>query len=668
MMFQIKKAIRYSLIATLIIGGVGESYGQEQVDEAKQEIKEKKTGSVKKAEKRFDQYAFVDARDLYLRIADKGNKSPEVLKKLGDSYYFNGEYRDAVIWYGQLVNTGGDQVTPEYYFRYAQSLKSVQRYEEADQIMSAFETANGNDKRGQMFVKERDYLAEIERQSGRYGIKPININSGLQDFSPSFYGERLVFSSNRENSTGTLIHDWNDQPFLDLYIVDNPESDNPIINKLEGDVNTKYHESSTVFNDLGDVMYFTRNNYTDRKLKRDEEGTNKLKLYKSFRESGQWSIAEELPFNSNEYSVAHPALSPDGKTLYFASDMPGTKGLSDLWRVSINADGTYGNPENLGETINTEGRETFPFISSDGRLFFATDGHVGLGGLDVFVAQIDDNGTIGDAYNAGKPVNSSYDDFGLILNNDKGVGYFSSNRATGLGNDDIYGFTRDKKLLTNCGQVITGITRDVKTDEILPMARVQLRDQQNNVVTQTTSDVQGNYSFDGINCNDVYVVRAEKENYDPAEAIITTDGEPGRSLKRDLYLKPPVAVNVGDDLNELLGLKPIYFDLDKSFIRSDAERELIKVIAFMEQFPNSKIDVRSHTDSRADDAYNIALSQRRNTATIDYIVNVGGISRSRLTGRGYGETQLTNRCSNGVACSEGEHQLNRRSEFIILAK
>jgi len=287
MMTYSKKILGYSLITIFLIGYVGQSYGQENVEEVKQEITERKASGQKEAEKRFDQYGFVDARDLYLRIADKGYKTTDVLKKLGDSYYFTGEYRDAVTWYKQLIDKGGNQITPEYYFRYAQSLKSMHRYEEADQIMNAFEAANRNDKRGQMFAKERDYLAEIEKQSGRYVIKSVNINSKLQDFSPSFYGERLVFSSNRESRTGSLIHDWNDQPFTDLYIVNNPENDAPIITKLEGDVNTKYHESSTVFNELGDVMYFTRNNFTNKKLKRDDKGTNKLKLYRSIRQSGK---------------------------------------------------------------------------------------------------------------------------------------------------------------------------------------------------------------------------------------------------------------------------------------------------------------------------------------------------------------------------------------------
>lgn len=661
-----KNTLRHFLIIFLLLGYLGALHAQDDIVELVNGVKAK--GSAKKAEKKFESYSFVDARDLYTRIANKGNASSEVLKKLGDSYYFNGEYRDASNWYGKLINAEETEITPEYYFRYAQSLKSIERYEEADKVMRSFESASANDTRVQMFTKETDYLNEIKRQSGRYVVKSVNINSKLQDFSPSFYGERLVFSSNRKSTTGDLIHDWNDQPFLDLFIVDNPESDNPKISKLDGAVNTPYHESSTVFNSLGDVLYFTRNNFTQNKLRRDDNGVNKLKLYRSYKEGSKWSSPEELPFNSDDYSVAHPALTPDGKTLYFASDMPGTKGLSDLWRVAINADGSFGVPENVGEKINTEGRETFPFISSDGRLFFATDGHVGLGGLDVFVAQIKDNGDIGEIYNVGKPLNSSYDDFGLILNENDGIGYFSSNRATGLGNDDIYKVTRIKPLLSNCGQIISGVTKDVKTDKILPLARVQLKDKQNNIISQTTSDVLGNFSFTDLNCNETYVVRAEKETYEPAEAIMRTPTDSNTDMSRNLYLNPPIAVGVGDDLNDLLGLRPIYFDLDKSFIRRDAEQELIKVIAFMEQFPNSEIDVRSHTDSRAKDVYNMDLSERRNKSTIDYIVNTGGINRSRLKGRGYGETQLTNRCSNGVACSEGEHQLNRRSEFIILKK
>ena len=648
-----KQVFHYIFLLSFILGGAL-GYAQE--------------GKVKVAGEKFEEFAYVNARDLYSRVANRGFTSPEVFSKLGDSYYFTADYAEAAQWYEKLVATDGE-ISPEYYFRYAQSLKSVKKYDKADKMMAVFVQMSGADTRGEMFTKERDYLKEIEAQSGRYAVEQVNFNTELQDFSPSFLGERVVISSNRKSSTGDYIHDWNNQPFLDLYVVDNAKSDNPTIEKFSKNINTPYHESSSVFTESGDEMYFTRNNYSKKtKLKRDEAGTTKLKLYHSYKRGGVWSIPEELPFNSDEYSTAHPALSPDGETLYFASDMPGTKGLSDIWMSTINEDGTYGTPVNLGSEINTEGRETFPFISSDNKLFYATDGHIGLGGLDVFVTQLSDDGKVGASYNVGKPVNSSADDFGLILSESRGTGYFSSSRASGLGNDDIYSFTRDRKILTNCAQNIVGTTRDVKTDEILPQTTVTLRDKVNQVVATVTSDDLGKFTFSDVNCSETYVVRGAKDNYEPHEVILTTSSDVGGIINRDVYLKPGAQLVIGGDLSNILDLNPIYFDFDKSNIRPDAALELEKVIAVMQQYPTLKIDVRSHTDSRAPDAYNLKLSQRRNVSTVRYIVQQGGINASRLTGRGYGETQLTNACANGIECSEEEHQLNRRSEFIIMAK
>lgn len=646
-----KQLLHYATLAAFIMSGV---YGYAQ------------SGKVKKANKKFEELAYVDARNLYLDATEKGDTPSEVLKKLGDSYYFTADYREASQWYGQLVESGAD-VPAEYYFRYAQSLKSGGNYIEADQMMEAFNKASAEDIRAEMFEKERDYLKEIAAQSGRYSIQRVNINTKLQDFSPSFYGEQLVFSSNRENSTGQLEHVWNEQPFLDLYIVKNPMSESPVMTKLNEDINTKYHESSSVFTEDGNVMYFTRNNYTNKKFRESGDGTNKLKLYRSKKENGVWGKPTELPFNSDEYSVAHPALSPDGRTLYFASDMPGTKGLSDIWKVSVSASGGFGTPENLGEMINTEGRETFPFVSAKNKLFFATDGHVGLGGLDVFVSQMDEQGTPGDAYNAGKPVNGPADDFGLILNEDTGKGYFSSSRGTGEGNDDIYAFTREQELITDCAQNITGVTRDGKTNAILSQAKVTLKDAQNQVITQTTSTVAGDFSFADVDCGSTYVILAEKMEYESAEAIVKTNENAG-SAQRDLYLNPEIDLTPGTDLGLTLELNPIYFDLDKSNIRPDAALELERVIAVMKKYPNLKLDVRSHTDSRANDTYNLRLSQRRNVETIRYIVEKGSIDATRLTGNGYGETRLLNACGNNIPCNEAEHQLNRRSEFIIVEK
>jgi len=528
---------------------------------------------------------------------------------------------------------------------------------------------NGNDSRGEMFAQERDYIKEIETQSGRYEVGEVSFNTELQDFSPSFYGDKIVFSSNRKKSTGKFTHTWNDQPFLDLYIVEDPKSTTPKVSKLAKKLNTPYHESSSVFTADGNEVYFTRNNYTSKKLGRSEDGTAKLKLYHSVKDGDGWSKPEELPFNNDQYSTAHPALSPDERILYFASDMPGTKGLSDIWMVTINGNNSYSSPVNLGDKINTEGRETFPFVTAENKLFFASDGHLGLGGLDVFISQLaDGGGQEGDAFNVGKPVNSTADDFGLILSEELGTGYFASNRSTGDGNDDIYSFVRKEKLIIKCIQTITGITRDLKSKEILSSARVVLRDSNNEVVGSTTSDSQGRYSFADVDCGKGYAVRGDKDNYESAEELFTSGTESNGSTNQDLYLKPVPKVVVGEDLGKTLELNPIYFDFDKSNIRPDAAYELEKVIAVMKQYPALKIDVRSHTDSRAPDDYNISLSQRRNVSTIAYIVNQGGINRSRLTGRGYGETQLVNNCSNGVSCSEEDHQLNRRSEFIIVGK
>ncbi len=629
-------------------------------------------GKVKKATESYDEYSYVDARDLYLRLAEKGINTQEVFSKLGDSYYFTAEYDEAAKWYEKLFSKEvtlkeGETIDAEYHFRYAQSLKSIGQYGRADAQMEKFYNLRANDSRATRFKKGRNYLEEIEKNSGRYSVSSVTFNSELQDFGPSFYEDQLVFSSNRENVTGSLKHNWNDQPFLDLFVVKNTQDTVPVVEGFTNQLNTKYHESSSVFTKNGSVVYFTRNNYSKKKrLRKDDAGTTKLKLFRSVRTDDQWSTPEELPFNSDQFSTAHPALSPDESTLYFASDRPGTKGLSDLWKVAILDDGGFSEPVNLGDIVNTEGRETFPFVTASNELFYSSDGHAGLGGLDIFIAPLSAQGKATETYNAGKPLNSTKDDFGFIYSDQRGVGYFASNRDGGLGNDDIYQIK--KEIIPPCFQDIVGVTKDEQTDEILPNSQVELKNTDNEVITSITSDDQGNYSFEDVDCDTQYILRASKANYEPTEVAVNTNSDNDGVVNRDLYLKPLIKIEIGDDLAKTLNLNPIYFDYDKANIRPDAAIELEKVIAVMNQYPTIKIDVRSHTDSRGRDAYNLDLSQRRNTSTINYIIQQGGISSSRLTGRGYGETQLLNRCSNGVKCSKEEHQLNRRSEFIIVER
>ncbi len=644
-----KKYILYTLLSLFVLVG----YAQEK--------------KLEKADEKYDSYAFINAIEIYEKVAEEGYKSKELFEKLGNAYYFNADLISASKWYGELFSLG-EEVAPEYYFRYAQALKAEKRYEESDKKMQEFSKLTGSDIRGTKFIKTRNYLEEIAEQSGRFRIENLGVNSPYSDFAPSFYEDNLVFSSARDTGVATRYkHKWNARPFLDLYgseVQENGSLAN--VDKFSGKLNTKYHESTTVFTKDGNTMYFTRNNYYKGKYKKDKKGINKLKMFRATREGDTWVNIEELPFNSNNYSVAHPALSVDEKKLYFASDMPGTFGLSDLFVVDINDDGTFGEPKNLGKGINTEGRENFPFISQKNELYFSSDGHVGLGGLDIFVMQLDDEEQT--IYNIGEPVNSSMDDFTFIINSTTKKGYFASNRDGGQGDDDIYSFIEMKEIQWTCEQEIMGVVKDNKSNEILVGAEVKLFDNKNNELERTYSDNLGEFRFKAIlECNEVYFVRAVKKDYNPAENLLPKQEAAGLRSTILLLEKEEVPFKVGDDLAKILNIPIIYFDFDKSNIRPDAAAELEKVVTVMKQYPTLKIDVRSHTDSRGRDAYNKKLSQRRNKSTITYIIS-RGIDANRLTGAGYGEERLVNQCSNGVKCTEEEHQLNRRSEFIVVER
>ncbi|RDK83871.1 OmpA family protein [Marinirhabdus gelatinilytica] len=615
----------------------------------------------------FNEFAFIDAREAYLKVAEEGYRDENMLKKLGDSYYFTADYTNAAKWYGALYDIS-DPMDPEYLYRYGLSLKSTQQYDASDNVMEEFYASKGQDYRARLFANERNYLTEIEQQSGRFELINIGFNSELSDFAPAFNQGNLVFASNRKKGNmSRRVHDWNEEPFLDLFMVNTGNEQTSNVDHFSNDINTKYHESTAVFSKDGNTMYFTRNNYTDKDYKTGSNGINHLKLYRAKKNGDDWEV-EELPFNSDEYSVAHPALSKDGKTLYFASDMPGGKGQSDLYKVTISGDG-FGNPVSLGDGINTEGRETFPFVSSKDKLYFASDGHVGLGGLDVFVADMTTNG-FGDVYNVGRPINSPQDDFTFVINGTTGIGYFASNREGGVGNDDIYSFNRVKDLITGCTQTLNGTVLDQNTNEAIGGAKVVLLNADGDMEAETMSALDGSFTFP-LNCSSQYSIRAIKDNYETAEKAFATSNILSADIKKTLYMKGGrdlgvTPAGIGSDLVGILGLSPIYFDYDKDNIRYDAEIELRKVVAVMKTYPSMKIDVRSHTDSRADDAYNMDLSERRAQSTIEWLVTQGGIERSRLSGKGYGETQLTNGCVNGAKCSEGAHQMNRRSEFIIM--
>jgi len=616
------------------------------------------------ADRKYENFAYIDAIKTYERVAEKGYKSEDMFQKLGNSYYFNGELDKAAKWYDELFAMAPDQ-QPEYFYRYAQSLKAVGQTDKANEMLEKFHQKAGNDKRGNLFDDNKNYLERIRMNSGRYKVEDAGINSKYSDYGSAFFLNKLVFTSARD--TGGLMHrrhKWTNQSFTNLYVTDLGEDLTPgKVNKFSKKINSKFHESSAVFSKDGQTMYFTRNNFLDGKKGKDGQEITLIKLYKASFENEEWTKVTELPFNSDQYSVAHPSLSADEKTLYFVSDMPGTIGQSDIFKVKVNEDGSFGTPENLGNAINTEGRETFPLITDENELYFASDGHPGLGGLDIFVSKVNAEGnSIGEIQNLGDGANSPKDDFAYLIDTKSRKGFVTSNRGGGQGFDDIYKFLETKRL--QCEQELYGKVTDLATGQILPDTKISLFDSEFNLVNTAVTDPSGIYTF-GVECGKTYNVRAAKIDYTTKEQKITIPMvNKGKTDLPFALEKEACKVAVGDDLGKCFGIKMIYFDLDKYNIRPEAALDLEKILDVLNQNPTMKLDIRSHTDSRASFQYNEVLSDNRAKSTINWLVK-NGVAPDRLSGKGYGETQLVNQCSDDVKCTEDEHQLNRRSEFII---
>ena len=623
------------------------------------------TTILKKGTKQYSNLAYVDAIKTYEKLAIDGYKSVDLFQKLGNSYYFNAKLKEANKWYNQLFDLK-EKVEPEYYYRYSQTLKANEEYEKANSYLDQFYKMSQNDLRGNLYNNQKNYQEVIAKNSGRFEIKNTSINSKLSDYGSAIFGDKLIFSTSRDSIGFTkVLSKWTSHSFTNLYAAKiNEDGSLGKPEKFSKAMNTKFHEATPIFTKDLKTVYFTRNNYNEGKVGKDEKQTILLKLYKATLVNDKWDNIKELPFNSDLYSVAHPALSPDEKTLYFASNMPGTKGESDIFKVAINVDGSFGTPVNLLGQINTEGRETFPYITKENELFFASDGHQGLGGLDIFVTKLNQQGEPGDIINIGSPVNGPVDDFAFIIDNRTQLGFFSSNRKEGLGFDDIYSFKENKKLILECEQILKGIVTNFETNQILDNAKVTLFDENFIKLQETICDTNGFYTFN-VECGKKYYVRAEKEEFETKESAIIIPKTSGKTNLPLAVSKKVKEIKVGTDLSKTFDIKIIYFDLDKSIIRSDAAVDIAKIIQVMKDYPAMKVDVRSHTDSRQTFKYNESLSNRRVKATIAWMIK-NGIDKDRISGRGYGEIQLINNCADGVECSEMEHQLNRRSEFIIV--
>lgn len=621
----------------------------------------------KKAATDYDNYAYVDAKKTYERLYAKGLKSPDLILKLANSCYFNADFESAAKYYKAFFDLTPSTASAELYYRYAQSLKAITEYAKADEMMEKFKAQNSSDSRAKLAVNQKDYLAVIRSNSGRYDITNAGINSKYSDYGSAFHQDKVIFATGRDvSSKSDKMDPWTGEGYTNLYEA-NKNADGTLASAkiMEGNLNSRYHESTPVFTKNGKTVYFTRNNFVNGKIGNDNNATILLKIYKAELIDGQWKNIVELPFNSDQYSTAHPVLSTDEKILYFASNMPGTIGQSDIFKVAIGFDSSFGTPENLGNKINTEGRETFPFISAENELYFASDGHPGLGGLDVFVAKGKKEGVYDEVINVGAPLNSSKDDFGFIINTSNKLGFVTSNRDGGVGGDDIYRIKEIKPLQTACEQTLAGVVTDSNTKKAIEGVQIVLYDDNYKNLRSMMTDADGKFNFGVVDCSQKYYLQLSKKNYHVEEIPATTGDQSGETFLPIVLEESIQRVGLGDDLAKVFKINPIYFDFNKADIRMDAEIELSKILDFLLANPGVKIEIRSHTDSRLSDAYNFNLSKRRADSTKNWLIKYG-VDATRLKAYGYGESQLLNKCADNVVCTEAEHQQNRRSEFIIV--
>jgi outer membrane protein OmpA-like peptidoglycan-associated protein len=629
------------------------------------------------ADNYFNEFAYVKSAELYRKIAQKGDSTKHVLSRLGDSYYFNSNSEEAEIWYEKLFQKyESDGISHLYYFRYIQSLKSNGNYKKSDAWLLKMKAITTGDTRIQSLVNNADYLKKYNTSKSEFTkVHNLSINSKYSDYGAFFNDSLIVFSSTRPqlNSSKSKIYQWNKQPFYNVYStelltfnngLDIIFTDGNTANKTNG-INSEYHDASAIITKDGKTIYFTRDNFNGKELKSDAKKVSHLKIYKAELVNGSWRNIVELPFNNENYSVGHPALSIDENTLYFSSDMPGGFGDTDVYKVSITGNYTYGTPVNLGAQINTEGKEMFPFVSSDNTLYFSSNGHIGLGGLDVFKSKIENN-SLGKVENLKQPINSKKDDFSFTVNRKKRIGFFSSNRAGGKGDDDIYSFVIRKKAVI-CNQLVEGVLTDKFTTSILPGSKVILY--QNNIKKDSVIvGIDAKYQFK-IKCNTSYKLVASKLYFNNGFKVFVSPKTNGETIQN-------LVLNLKDDFQYsngqiVVNINPIYFNYNKSDIRRDAALELDKVVAIMQKYPSLIIRSGSHTDARGRAVYNEALSDRRAKSTVKYILSKG-INSARITGKGFGESELTNDCvdndahTNRIKCTKDEHQLNRRTEFVVV--
>ncbi len=494
-----------------------------------------------------------------------------------------------------------------------------------------------------------------EESLDRFVVKNVGINNEYASFGTTFHGkDKIVYSA--QNVKRAL---------LDLYegtITKNGEIINPV--KIAS-LSSKSFESNVTFTKDGKHVYFTRSVYGKRntiKKNRDRKAT--IAIFKAdVTASGKWKNIRGLPFNSKKYDVGHPTLNEDNTKLYFASNMPGTLGDTDIFVVDVLGNENYSQPKNMGDIINSKYKEAFPHIKDNILYFSSTRQDDTYGRADIYAVKIYEDGKVSNRLHLAPPINSIADDFSYIFDAERKRGYFSSNRIRGKGADDIYSFTETRPLVFDCYQDLQGEVFDLSSKKPIPNAEVILINSFSREISKTTTGVDGKFVFKKLTCSTTFEVTVKKKHYaKKTKEFVTTTRHNGLTKLRIGLSDAFIVMKRG---KKMLNIDNIYFDYNSSKITPRAAGQLNLVVATMRRYPKMVIELGAHTDSRGGDAYNLKLSDARAKSTVEYIVNQGAISADRITGKGYGETKLLNHCSNGVRCTKKEHEINRRSEFII---
>jgi len=635
--------------------------------------RETSVNNIFSAKSNYEDYEFSPAIERYLKLARSGRESKEIFESLAIAYYNNSQYDLSTIWFNKLISTYPKNLDPELYFKASVAFKSIEAYEASDRFHKKYLKLNNQLISQNHSEFESNYLDTILNNSGKYNLFKTSINSQNSDFGLNFYNDDKVIFASSLDATGNKKFKWSNEPFLDLFIAKIDSLGN-LSNReqLKGSVNTKYHESTATLSKDGNTMYFTRNNFYGGRLKSSKDKEVKLKIYKATKNQDTWGDIEELPFNGNEYSTAHPTLSADGKKLYFSSDMPGTFGMSDIWFVYIFDDKTYSQPINLGPNVNTEFRESFPFIDSGNKLYFSSDGKLGLGGFDIFEIKLNPRGFPYGISNVGKPVNSPFDDFGYVYNDKRNFGFISSNRngLNGSSSDEVYkivktdGSNQSFGVPSPCKGSISGVVFDKFTKKLLKGASVKLLNDNDNVIKEILTNNLGEFNFiQNFDCSKSYLIRVSN-GISYTTRVLNLDFKQTIKIVENIDLEWTTNC-LPNDLICILGVEPIFFDLDKATLRSSSIKSLNNVLIALIKYPSMTLQISSYADSRASLEYNKVLSRRRAIRTKNWLTSKG-IDSSRLIIKALGEENVDNICLDNPDCTEEDYQLNRKSIFKIL--